>query len=167
MNNDEYAKAFTRLTNEGVVISVSRGVEGVSNYLDMRVEPGERFMVVVGKGATSNGALSITYDNLVPARESNLYIMDTFNASREVMTHPDLDYATNDELVLDDLRNRQLTPVSEEDKLNSFNSPTFIGSKPEASADEYTNIEEVQTTFTHDGSEAKVYKENNWWELKY
>lgn len=167
MNNDEYAKAFTRLTNEGVVISVSRGVEGVSNYLDMRVEPGERFMVVVGKGATSNGALSITYDNLVPARESNLYIMDTFNASREVMTHPDLDYATNDELVLDDLRNRQLTPVSEEDKLNSFNSPTFIGSKPEASADEYTNIEEVQTTFTHDSSEAKVYKENNWWELKY
>ena len=83
------------------------------------------------------------------------------------MTHPGVDYATNDELVLDDLRNRQLTPVSEEDKLNSFNSPTFIGNKPEASTDEYTNIEEVQTTFTHDGSEAKVYKENNWWELKY
>ena len=167
MENDEYSKAFTRLTDEGVVVSASRGVDGVSEYTDMRVEPGDKFMVVVGKGATSNGALSITYDNLVPARESNLYIMDTFNASREVMVHPDLDYATNNELVLDDLRNRQLTVVSDEDKLNSFNTPTFIGNKPEASAEEYTNIEEVQTVFTHDNTEAKVYKENTWWELKY
>ena len=93
--------------------------------------------------------------------------MDTFNASREVMVHPDLDYATNNELVLDDLRNRQLTVVSDEDKLNSFNTPTFIGNKPEASAEEYSNIEEVQTVFTHDNTEAKVYKENTWWELKY
>ena len=167
MDNDEYSRAFTRLVDNGVVISVSRGVDGVSEYTDMRVEPGEKYMVVVGKGATSNGALSITYDNLVPARESNLYIMDTFNASREVMVHPDVDYATNNELVLDDLRNRQLTVVSEEDKLNSFNHPTFIGNKPEASAEEYSNIEEVQTVFTHDSSEAKVYKENTWWELKY
>ena len=57
--------------------------------------------------------------------------------------------------------------VSDEDKLNSFNTPTFIGNKPEASAEEYSNIEEVQTVFTHDNTEAKVYKENTWWELKY
>lgn len=142
----DYAEQFTRLVQNGLMISVAKPSTGTYQTKSIMVNPGDIISVYVDKSYDSrvntSGAITITYKNLQTIEEKDFYVMNTMDATK--YAHPELDFTKDNDLEIkkDEIDQSASTDAPGEEAILDKDHPTFVGS------DRPTPLESLDTTET-------------------
>ena len=142
----DYAEQFTRLVQNGLMISVAKPSVGTYQTKSIMVNPGDIISVYVDKSYDSrvntSGAITITYKNLQTIEEKDFYVMNTMDATK--YAHPELDFTKDNDLEIkkDEIDQSASTDAPGEESILDKDHPTFVGS------DRPTPLESLDTTET-------------------
>lgn len=158
--NSKYRSRFNYLQTNGAMVSISESTKGPEILSHMKVTPLGSYTIYVAQQAVTTGSmrlgkytnhrlsgvLGMSYKNKVVAdgKDTNLYLANTLDASRENIANPKINYSE----LNTEMKNSELAGdpgvshvISEEEALQERDKPVFLKELPKIIIDENEQVD--------------------------